>query len=280
MLAANVQCAGGGGDCRGHTGRGGGGGLTLLVPTLSGCMQSSWSFSVTTRCGLGLLRRRAGLLWLRGWGRRLGSGLRCRLAYLRSGGELCDGSRCSLGCRWRCGGVGGSRRGRSVRWGSSCRGSCPRFARLRCSQSLHDGGDPHSFLQEEGEQAEFKDGTVTWKLTQRTSTLTGFPQHYYSFLIKDCTTTVELCDEELPGGENKRAHLPLSSGEVLLYLCAHIFLDVLIWSCTARDPVVQKWEKHSVTTELPLSFNTRGYFYRNSLTFEDYSDHIFGSAFL
>lgn len=162
-----------------------GGGLTLLVPTLGGCMQSSWSFSVTTRCGLGLLRRRAGLLWLRGWGRRLGSGLRCRLAYLRSGGELCDGSRCSLGCRWRCGGVGGSRRGCSVRWGSSCRGSCPRFARLRCSQSLHDGGDPHSFLQEEGEQAEFKDGTVTWKLTQRTSTLTGFPQHYYSFLIKE-----------------------------------------------------------------------------------------------
>ena len=243
----------------GGGGGGGGGGLTLLVPTLGGCMQSSWSFSVTARCGLGLLRRRAGLLWLCGWGRRLGSGLRWRLAYLRSGGELCDGSRRSLGCRWRCGGVGGSRRGRSVRRGSGSRGSCPRFTRLRCSQSLHDGGDPDSFLQEEGEQTELKDGTITWKLTQRTSALTGFREHYCSFLIKDCTTAVELCDEELPGGENKRAHLPLSSGEVLLYLCTDIFLDVLIWSCTARDPVVQKWEKHIIATELPLSFNTRGY---------------------
>lgn len=44
--------------------------------------------------------------------------------------------------------------------------------------------------------------------------------------------------EELPEKE-VRLYLPLSSGKVLLYLCAHVLLNVLIWSCAARDPVVQ-----------------------------------------
>lgn len=44
--------------------------------------------------------------------------------------------------------------------------------------------------------------------------------------------------EEKPEKEHW-IYLPLSSGKVLLYLCTHVLLNVLIWSCTARDPVVQ-----------------------------------------
>lgn len=141
MLAANVQCVGVGGDCRGHTARGGDGGLTLLVPSLSGC----GGFSVTTWGWLGLLHGWARLLWLWGWGR----GLRWRLAYLPSGRGLCEGRGCSLryGGRWRwTRGVGGSRR-RSC--GSACWTVCSGVALLRGSEALHDGGDPHGFLQED-----------------------------------------------------------------------------------------------------------------------------------
>lgn len=52
--------------------------------------------------------------------------------------------------------------------------------------------------------------------------------HFYTSLFQDRTTTVELCEEELPGRDNKKAYLPFSSGKVLLYLRTHILLDVLI----------------------------------------------------
>lgn len=41
------------------------------------------------------------------------------------------------------------------------------------------------------------------------------------------TATVELCDGGPPEREN-RTYLPFCSGKVLLYLCTHIFFDVLI----------------------------------------------------
>lgn len=49
-----------------------------------------------------------------------------------------------------------------------------------------------------------------------------------SLLIQDYTTSVELCVKGLPGTENKKAYLPFCFGEVLLYLCADVLLDILI----------------------------------------------------
>lgn len=147
MLAANVQCVGAGGDCRGHT-AGGGGGLTLLVPSLSGCAESCGGFSVTAWRGLNLLR-----VWLRlhGWCR----GLRRRLAPRPSAGVACQAGvsspRCGGSRRWT-GGVGGGRRrscgsGRWTAWSG--------VALLGCSEALHDGGDPHGFLQEDTRNLSF-----------------------------------------------------------------------------------------------------------------------------
>lgn len=117
------------------------GGLTLLVPSLSSPPESCGGFSVTAWRGLNLLRV---WLWLYGWC----CGLRWRLARLPSDRVPCEGGVSSLRCgdsrRWT-GGAGGSRRrscgsGRWTAWSG--------VALLGCSEALHDGGDPHGFLQD------------------------------------------------------------------------------------------------------------------------------------
>lgn len=117
---------------------GGGGGLTLLVPSLSGCAESCGGLSVTTWRRLNLLH-----VCLRLYGR--GCGLRRRFARPPPGRGLCGGRDASL----RYG--GGRRWTRSISWRRSCGSGrwtvWSGVTLLRCSEALHDGGDPHSFLQ-------------------------------------------------------------------------------------------------------------------------------------
>lgn len=193
----------------------GGSGLTLLPP---GIVASRRGVAVAARRRLRLLRRRVGLL-LRLCGRCCGLGHRLtRRCGGGGGGGLGDsplgggssssgsGSISGSGSR----GCRGCRR-RAVRWsgGGSGGTGCPGLALLRCSEALHDSGDPNGFLQRE----EGKTHKVYFKLKKK------IPLNSAMFLPRH---------RELADAGSTGTHLPFRSGKVLLYLRAHVLLDVLI----------------------------------------------------
>lgn len=63
----------------------------------------------------------------------------------------------------------------------------------------------------------------------------GLPELYYTSMAQE----LYHCWFVKKSFLKDRTYLPFRPGKVLLYLRTHVFLDVLIRSCTARDPVVQ-----------------------------------------
>lgn len=243
MLAANVQCAGVGGDCRSQTG--GGGGRLVFNPAHHQLQQVCEGQLKLHRCNAMWARPHVELGWA-AVGLRLRAPPRLRplvpvdFSPLRRGALWPE--RLNPQVLWQMKEQEGRQQPGEL-WsllGPRLQGSPP----LRhCAQVLSVSS--WWWWPEQLSVGELRSNwTQIGAITPPKNATHSYTTLYHA-AVYPCSKTVELLSnflkkkKKLPERENKRAHLPFSSGKVLFYLCAHVFLDVLIWGCTTRDPVAQ-----------------------------------------